>query len=288
MAYLVHIAVITGITAILAMSLNLVVGSTGLLSVAHAAFYGIGAYGAALAIKDAGLPFLAAMGVAVLASMAAAAAIGVVLSRFDGDYYALASLGFNVIVIGVMKNWRSVTRGPLGIPGIHRPEIFGVAFTTPEAMLALTVVAAVLTYLACAYVTSSPFGRVLNAIREDEVAAQSLGYRTTHYKLAVSVIAAGLAGLAGGLFATYITYIDPTLFLVDFSILLLAMTILGGLGNVAAGAVGAAVLVLLPEALRFLGLSPDIAAQSRQLVYGLLLVLLMRFRPRGLMGDYRL
>src|SRR5882672_1730585 len=125
MEYFIHLAILICIYAILALSLNLVVGYTGLLSVAEAAFYGIGAYVTALLLVGAGFNFFLAMLVGILISGLAALLIGLVLSRFDGDYYALASLGFSVIAYSIFLNWQSLTRGPLGIPGIPKPNLFG-------------------------------------------------------------------------------------------------------------------------------------------------------------------
>jgi len=137
-------------------------------------------------------------------------------------------------------------------------------------------------------VTKSSFGRALQAIREDEVALSVFGYHTSWFKLAVFVMGAGMAAIAGGLFASYITFIDPSSFGVPESVFMLSVIILGGLGSLRGAVIGALVLVLLPEALRFVGFTPDIAAQMRQVIYGLMLVFLMLYRPQGLAGTYRL
>ncbi|MEK7208816.1 MAG: branched-chain amino acid ABC transporter permease [Patescibacteria group bacterium] len=288
MEYLIHLAILVDIYVILGVSLNLVVGFTGLLSVTQAAFYGLGAYVTALLLVNFGVNFfLAALG-GILLTALISLLIGFVLSRFRGDYYALGSFGFNIIIYSVFLNWQSVTRGPLGIPGIARPDLFGLNFSDNFSFLLLTLVLALLAFLLARWLTTSSFGRVLKAIREDELALQIFGYRTLHYKLMIFVVSAALAALAGALFASYITFIDPSSFALFESIFILAIIILGGLANLKGSVLGAVFLILLPEALRFVGFPSDIAAQMRQVMYGLILVILMLYRPQGLVGEYKL
>jgi branched-chain amino acid transport system permease protein len=288
MEYIAHLGILFATFAILALSLDLVVGYTGLLSITHAGFYGIGAYATAVLMVDHGVNFFVAAGVGIVSAMAAAVLIGLVLSKFRADYYALASLGFNVIVYSAFLNWQTVTHGPLGIPGILKPELGSVMFADSGQFLVLAGVLAFGVYWLSRAIVLSSFGRVLKAIREDEEALSVFGYRTQVYKLVIFVIAAGMAAVAGALYASYVTYIDPTTFTVNDSIFMLSVIVLGGLGSLRGALVGAAVLVLLPEALRFVGFSPDVAAQLRLVVYGATLILLMRFRPQGLLGEYRL
>jgi branched-chain amino acid transport system permease protein len=288
MAYVIHLLIMCFIFAILAFGLNLVVGQTGLLSVAHAAFYGIGAYLTAILMVMHHVPFWIAFVVAVLGSGLVAFIFGLILSTLRGDYYALGSLGLNMIVFGAMLNLDAITRGPLGIPGVPRPQVFGYVLSTPGYFLILVILFLALTALVCWYVTRAPFGRALKAIREDEDALQVFGYRVLTYKLTVFVLAAMLAGIAGTLYATYIRFVDPSAFTVMQSVDLLAMIILGGLATLRGSFVGACVFVLLYEGVRFLGFSPDIAAQMRLVVVGALLILLMMFRPQGIFGEYKL
>jgi branched-chain amino acid transport system permease protein len=288
MEYLIHIAILICIYAILGLSLNLVVGFAGLLSVTQAAFYGVGAYVTALLLTGFGINFFLAMLLGMIISGAVSLAIGLVLSRFDGDYYALGSFGFNVIIFSIFLNWQSVTRGPLGIPGIPRPEIFGFQFSENIAFLALSAVLLGLVYYISRFITLSSFGRVLKAIREDEEATSVFGYHTLYYKLAIFVVSAMLAAVAGSLFASYITFIDPSSFSLNESIFILAIIILGGLASNKGAFWGAAFLIILPELLRFVGFPSDIAAQMRQVVYGLILILLMLYRPQGMFGEYRM
>ncbi len=288
MEYFIHLAILVSIYAILGLSLNLVVGYTGLLSVAEAAFYGIGAYATALLLISAGFNFFLAMIVGIFISGIAALLIGLVLSRFDGDYYALASLGFSVIAYSILLNWQSLTRGPLGIPGIPKPNFFGFVVSDNFSYLIMTAVFLAAVYFISRFIVNSSFGRALKAIREDEKAIQVFGYKTLNYKLVIFVIGAMIAAVAGSLYASYITYIDPSTFSVNESIFVLAIIILGGLASLRGSLLGAAFLILLPELLRFIGFPDAIAAQMRQAVYGLLLVLLMLYRPQGLVVEYRL
>lgn len=288
MEYLIHIAILISIYSILGLSLNLVVGYTGLLSVTQAAFYGIGAYVTAILLTSTGMNFFLAMLIGMVITGVLALAIGFVLSKFKDDYYALGSFGFNVIIYSIFLNWQGLTRGPLGIPGIPRPTLFGFTFSENAWFLLLSVVCVAIIYFICQYITHSSFGRVLKAIREDDEAIAVFGYRTLWYKLAIFVISAVMAAVAGSLFASYITFIDPSSFTLTESIFILAVVILGGLANNKGAIIGAICLILLPEILRFVGFPDDIAAQMRQVTYGVILILLMLYRPQGLVGEYRL
>lgn len=288
MDYLIHLLILFAIYGILGISLNLVVGYTGLLSVTHAAFYGIGAYATAILLTSFGVNFFVSVIFAIIFSSIAALLIGLILSKFDDDYYALASFGFNIIIFSVFLNWQNLTRGPLGIPGISKPNLFGLDFSSNLSFLGLSAVFLALIYFASRFIVSSSFGRVLKAIREDEKAIQIFGYNTLYYKLAIFVISAAMASVAGSLFASYSTFIDPSSFWLMESIFILAIVILGGLSNLKGSLLGALFLILLPEALRFVGMPNEIAAQMRQVIYGVILILLMLYRPQGLAGEYKL
>lgn len=299
MEYLIHIAILVSIYAILGLSLNLIVGVTGLLSVTQAAFYGIGAYTTAILLTSTSLPgfpngmnFFLSIVVGMIITGIVSLAIGYVLSKFKDDYYALGSFGFNIIVYSIFLNWQDLTRGPLGIPGIGRPVLsaFGYSFTFSENIwfLVLSIVFLAAVYFICEFIVNSSFGRVLKAIREDEEAIRVFGYNTLLYKLVIFVIGAMLASVAGSLFASYITFIDPSTFTLNESIFILSIIILGGLASNRGSFIGAVFLVLLPEILRFVGFPSDIAAQMRQVTYGVILIVLMLYRPQGLVGEYKL
>jgi branched-chain amino acid transport system permease protein len=286
MEYFMHIVIMACTFTVLAVGLDLVAGHTGLLSISHAAFYGLGAYSSALLAVKWGVPFP----VGVLTGMAVAALLSFVVSlpslRLHDDYFVIATFGFQMIVFSIFNNWMDVTRGPLGIPGIPQPNILGWHVDSPSKFLVLAVILASFASFVVYRLTSSPFGRVLHAIREDEVLTQSLGKNTLSFKVAAFAVSAALAAMAGSLYAHYITYIDPSSFTVMESILVISMVIIGGAGSLWGPLVGAVVLVTLPEALRFVGFPGTEAANLRQIVYGMLLVVMMLFRPKGLVGKY--
>jgi len=287
MDYLVHVLVLIAIYSILTLSLDLLVGHTGILSIAHAAFYGLGAYTSALLALRARAPFsvciVAAMALAILVSFA----VSIPSFRLRDDYLVLALFGFQMIVSSLFTNLQGLTGGPLGIVGIPQPNLLGWTIGSHLGFLLLTSIFAGLTFVIVQRVSSSPFGRVLHAIREDELLAKALGKNTLRFKITAFAISAALAALAGSLYASYFSYIDPTTFDVMQSVLVVAMVIIGGAGSVWGPLVGAVVLVALPEALRFLGLPYAAAANLRQVVYGISIVFMMMVRPEGLIGRYR-
>ena len=286
MEYLIHILIIAGIYIILTLSLNLIVGYTGLPALGHAAFSCIGAYTSSLLALRFGIsPWIGVFAGAVFGAL-----LGIIIGypsiRLKGDYFALATFGFGIIVYSIAKNWISLTRGPMGLPGIPSFSLFSYEITKTWQYLIIVLVFALITLFILRRIVNSPFGRVLKSIREDEIASETLGKNTTKYKLMVFVIGAFFAGIAGSLYAHYITFIDPSSFTVMESITVLLMVIFGGMGSISGSIVGATVLVILPELLRFLGMPSSIAAEVRQMIYGLLLVVLMIKRPQGLLGKY--
>ncbi len=287
MEYILHILVITGIYVILTLSLNLIVGYTGLPALGHAAFSAMGAYTSSLLALNLGVsPWLGLLAGAVTAGI-----LGLVISfpalRLKGDYLALATFGSGVIVYSIAKNWVSVTRGPMGLPGIPGFTMFGYSLSGIWSYLILVVCFAAITTFVIARLANSPFGRILRGIREDEIAALAMGKNVSQYKILVFVIGASFAGIAGSLYAHYITFIDPSSFTMMESITILLMVVFGGMGSLSGSFVGASVLVILPELLRFLGMPSSVAAPLRQMIYGLLLVALMLKRPQGILGRYR-
>jgi branched-chain amino acid transport system permease protein len=287
MEYIVHILVIAGIYIILTLSLNLIVGYTGLPAFGHAAFFAVGAYISALLALNLGIsPWIGLIMGAFIAALAGAV-IGASSLRLKGDYFALVTFGFAFIAYYIAKNWVSVTRGPMGLPGIPGFSVFGLSLGSTFSYLILVFVFVLITIFIVRRIVDSPFGRVLKSIREDEIAAQALGKDTAKHKLLAFVIGAFFAGIAGSLYAHYITFIDPSSFTIMESILILLMVIFGGMGSIKGSIVGATILVVFPELLRFLGMPSAIAAPTRQMIYGLLLVILMIKRPQGLMGRFR-
>ncbi len=287
MNYILHLFVYYEIYVIVALSLNLLIGYSGLLQVAHAGYFGVGAYASALAVTKLGLGF----GLSLLFSAVVAGALSLLVSlpawRFRADYFVMISLAVQVVIYSAIYNWTSLTGGPLGMSGIPRPAILGSVFATPSSICVLYGLIVALVAGILALFKLSPFGRNLQAMRDDELAARSLGIQTRTLKVQAFLIASAMVGISGGMYAAYMSYIDPTSFSLDSSILMLSMAIVGGTGNIRGPLIGAAVLIGLPEVLRFLAIPDSVAANVRLLAYGLLLILMMHWRPQGLAGKYR-
>ena len=285
--YLSGVAVVAAIYVILAIGLDLVVGYTGIASLGQSAFALIGAYTAALISTRLGAGGWLDLLAATAAGGVSAAAVGLPVLRLRGDYLALMTLGFVVLLSNAANNMTRVTGGALGIAGIRPFSMGAYEFvrTQPYALLAAFV--AVCVYVFARRLARSPFGRVLTSIRDDEVAAMALGKATWIFKMKVFVIAGCFSGLGGGIYAHYISYVDPQTFGLNESLALLLMVIFGGMGTVTGAALGASVLIALPESLRFLSMPPAISAHLRLLVYGVLLVLLTILRPQGMLGRLK-
>lgn len=259
----------------LSQTLSLTAGFGGMISLAHAGFYGMGAYTAALLAVNFQLPFLLVLPVAILLSGLLALVVSAIALRTIDDYFIICTLGIQVVVFSLMNNWMSLTNGPMGIPGIPTASIFGFEFNSKISFLLLTLVFTAIVFFIIRNVTKSPFGRVLIALSEDEIFTKSLGKKVYFSKVASFTIGAMLAAIPGVLYAHYISYIDPTSFTVDESIFILSIVIIGGMRNLWGLVIAASVLVFLPEALRFLGMPSNIAANMRQIIYGLALVVMM-------------
>lgn len=281
--YHIQVMIFIGIYTILTLSLNLLNGYVGLLSIGHAAFYGVGAYASAKLVMTVGLPFPLAM----LGAGAVAGIIGYLIAkptlRLSGIYMTLATLGFNMIFFLILQNWMSFTNGPLGIMDIPPPNIFGYEIETRVQYYYLVFFLVLLTVVSMHRLMTCRFGRALVSIRENELAAEAMGVHTTRYKIQAFVLAAFYAGIAGSFYAHFVKYISPDSFYIYESFILLAMLAFGGQGNLIGPVVGAAVLIIIPEIFRFL-------QEYRMLVYGGVLITMMLVRRQGLLGgrDYSL
>jgi branched-chain amino acid transport system permease protein len=282
--YLLTIVILLAIYALLASSLNVVVGHGGLLSLCHAGFYAIGAYASALTALRWGFSFPVTAMVAAVSAALCAGLIAIPLLKLRGDYFILGSLGFQIIIVDLIQNGDPVTNGAMGLSRIPRPRVFGFEIGTHLEYAALYMVIATGSILLLHYVTTSPFGRALNAVREDETAVTALGRDVRWIRIRAFAIAAAGAGVAGAMYAHYVTYLDATSFTFAESVYILSLVIVGGVATTRGPILGALLLVLLPEALRFVGFSSDLDSNIRQLVYGMLLILFASLRPRGLAG----
>jgi branched-chain amino acid transport system permease protein len=286
-AYLIHLLILIGIYLILAISLQLSVGFTGLLNLGHIAFYAIGAYTSALLALN-GFPFWLCFLSAGILAMIFGFLLSLPTNKLKGDYLALATMGFSFVVYAVLLNWTSLTRGPLGLPGIPKPKIFGISFSDNFSFLILVVIIALLSYLIIKRITISPFGKVLEAIRDNEVVVRVLGKNSFKMKSLALMISSFFAGIAGSLYAHYITFIDPSSFTLLQLIPVLSIVIIGGLASLEGTILATIILVLLPEPLRFIGFPSSIVGPARQILYALLLLLILIYKPKGFYGRISL
>jgi branched-chain amino acid transport system permease protein len=251
------------------------------------AFYGIGAYTSSL-LALAGFPFWFCILSAGIMAMIFGFLLSLPINKIKGDYLALATMGFSFVVYAVLLNWTNLTNGPLGLPGIPRPQLFGFNFSSDFSLLILTIIVAVISYIIIKLITVSPFGKVLESIRDNELAAKILGKNTFKMKMYAMGASAFFAGIAGSLYAHYITYIDPSSFDIMALIPVLSIVIIGGLGSLEGTVIAAIVLTLLPEPLRFVGFPSSIIGPARQIIFALFLLLILIFKPKGFYGKVKL
>ncbi len=281
--YFIHIFILIGIYIILAVSLNLSIGFSGLLNMGHIAFFGIGAYTSALLTK-AGMPFIFAFICAGLVAGIFGFFLVYVARKLKGDYLALTTLGFSFVMYSIFLNWTSLTRGPLGIAGISKPSFLTLVLKSNLSYLIFVIIVAVISVYIMYRLVSSPYGRLLEAMRDDEIGLRVLGKNTLKLKLISITISAFFAGLAGSLLAHYITYIDPSSFILSEIILIFTIVIVGGLASIKGSIIGTIIILLIPEALRFLNLPSFMVGPMRQIIYAIILILILIFRPKGLFG----
>ncbi|MDD5148331.1 MAG: branched-chain amino acid ABC transporter permease [Candidatus ainarchaeum sp.] len=286
-AYLIHLAILICIYLILAIALQITVGFSGLLNLGHIAFYCVGAYASAL-LALAGFPFWICILAAGICAMISGVIIALPTNKLKGDYLALATMGFSFVVYAIALNWTDLTRGPLGLPGIPRPELVGFVFSDNLAFLALAFAIMAICFFAVKKITSSQFGKVLEAVRDDELAARVLGKNSFKAKTMAFAISAFFAGIAGSLYASYITFIDPSSFTLLQIIPVLAIVIIGGLASFRGTIIAAIIIVLLPEPMRFIGFPSSVVGPARQIIYAVILLLILLLRPKGLFGKIEL
>lgn len=266
--YVYRIAVVSVLYAILAMSLNLIAGVAGQISLGHIAFYGIGAYTSALLCVNFGVSVWVGILAAFVVSMLFGLLIAIPTLKLSGGYLAILTMSFAEIIRLILLNWTSVTLGPMGILNIPKPSLFGYTIKSSGAFLYLVLTVAIIVYIGLHNLIHSRFGRNLQALRDDEISSESMGINVYRYKVIAFVISTGVAGVAGALFASYMEFIDPSSFISDESTVILSMVVLGGMGNMNGSIIAAALLTILPEALRSF-------SDYRMLVYGVVLVAMM-------------
>jgi branched-chain amino acid transport system permease protein len=273
--YYLTVLIVAGLNAILVLGLNLVMGYAGQVSLGHAAFYGIAAYTSAILTTTWRWPVPAGILAGVVVTVAVAALIGTPTLKLRGHYLAMGTLGFGLIVYIVLNEATGLTGGPSGLPGIPRLTLAGWTVEGDRAYYYVVWVAVLLAFLLAQNLVRSRAGRALRAIHTSEAAAAGLGVDTARYKLWVFVLSAGYAGIAGALYAHYVTFVSPTSFGFHASVQLVTMAVLGGMASLWGSVAGALFLTVLPEVLRALE-DFDI------LVYGAILILCMMYLPGGL------
>jgi branched-chain amino acid transport system permease protein len=266
------------IYSIAVLGLNIILGLTGQLNIAQAAFWGIGAYTAALLNTRLGWPFWATF----ISAPVSAAAFGVLLGfptlKLSGRYLAMATIGFGIIINLILNNWKEFTGGVDGIPGITSPVLGPLKFSTNASFYYLAVVCLILLTLAQIKIKNSRMGRAFQAIKENELAAELSGVNTFKYRVIAFALCSAYGGIAGQLFAHRTKYVSAETFFVDMSILFICMLMIGGAGSVAGPIVGASLLTFIPEWLRFL------QGPWAMAIFGVAIILIMIFMPGGLVG----
>jgi branched-chain amino acid transport system permease protein len=276
-AYWVDVLNSVGLYAILGISLNLIVGHAGLFNLGHAAFYAVGAYTTAILNTKFQIPVMWLIPLCAASAGIFALLIARPIIHLRGDYLCIVTIGVGEIVrIALINNIFGITGGANGIFGIARPSIFGYVIRKPHEFFYLIWIFLVVTIFLFRRLEHSRFGRALNYLREDEVAAEGSGVNVTHYKLAAFVVGAAWAGMAGNIFATKMTTISPESFSFWESVLVFTLIILGGSGNIAGVLLGAVLIVGLPELFRDF-------ANARMLVFGAAMILMMIFRKGGIL-----
>ncbi|HMK79826.1 MAG TPA: branched-chain amino acid ABC transporter permease [Xanthobacteraceae bacterium] len=283
--YILNLLILVSISGILAASLNFIIGYAGIYSMAHAAFFGVAAYAGALIALHLSPSLLVAIPVA----MALCAALSLVISlpslRVRGEYFVVASLGLQMIAFTVFSEWKDVTGGIGGLTGVPIATLFGFQLRTLESMFAVSLSCLALTAFVIYALVHTSFGRSLKAIRDNEVAAASFGKNPIVIKTIAVAISTAFCGVAGVLYAFHISFVNPESFTVDQSVFIMSMIIIGGTGTVLGPILGALIIHLLPAGLTYLTFLParDLAS-LQQIIYGAAMVLLMIYRPSGLIG----
>ena len=287
--YLLHVFIVTGIFIVAAMSLNLLLGYAGQLSLGHVAFFGIGAYASALVSLGFKLTFpfefvLEAKPVwlAMLAGIVAAAACGWFIGRIAfkvrGAYFVIVSISFAEVVRLVAVNWVELTQGPMALNNIPPLELFGFTFWKKPENYWLVLVVALLCYVLIRRLVHSRAGRAMVALAENEALATSVGIDVTRTLVLAAVVSAAIAGAAGALYAHYVRIVDPDVFLFIYTVTMVIMVVTGGKGTLAGPVVGGLIFGLLPEGLRAMAIAPEV----QWIVYGILMVLVVYFLPQGI------
>jgi len=283
--YLLRIVTTAFLYMILALGLNIVPGFTGLLDLGYVGFYGIGAYTAVLLTIHYDLSLWLILPFAALNGAIWGILLGAPTLRLTGDYFAIVTFGFSELVVLLIRNELWLTRGPMGLPGITPPSIFGHVLIQEWEFFYLAIFLVLVVLLVVTRLENSRVGRAWLSIREDEIAAQCSGINLIRYKVTAFAISASIGAMGGAFYAKWFKFIHPDMFKFWESILILCVIVFGGMGSIAGTMLGALILIPLSEVLR--AVLPQSLFSARYLIYGLILVLMMRWRPEGLIPFER-
>ena len=278
--YLLRVLTSAVLYMILALGLNIVPGFTGLLDLGYVGFYGIGAYTSGLLAIHYDLSLWVILPLAAANGALWGVLLGAPTLRLTGDYFAIVTFGFSELVVLLIRNELWLTRGPMGLPGIPPPAIFGYALTQGWQYFYLALFLLLVVLVVVVRLENSRLGRAWFAIREDEIAAQCCGINLIRYKVMAFATSAAIGAMGGAFYAKWFRFIHPDMFKFWESILILCLIVFGGMGSIAGTMLGALILIPLTEVLRTA--LPQSMFNARYLIYGLLLVLMMRLRPEGL------
>jgi branched-chain amino acid transport system permease protein len=285
MSFLLSYLIIAEIYALAAMSTDLIIGVTGIFSVAQGAIFGIGAYFVAICTLNDVLPFPLALLLSALVCSLVNVAMALPSLRISGDYFVVTSLGMQFVLTAAFTNLTSVTGGASGLPGVPPPVLFGLELDDAQSFIVLSSLALAVG-MACYWtVMRAPFGRLINAVREDELAVSAAGKNVLMAKVGVAALSGVYMGIAGGLYSTFLSFIDPSSCDVSASFLLLTMFVVGGARTLAGCLIGPALLMALPQVLAVMPIPSSAAGPLRQIIYGALLITFMLFRPQGIAGQ---
>lgn len=273
--YLIVVAVNIGIFALLALSLNIITGYAGQSALGHAAFFGIGAYVSAIMTSTLGMNFWITLPVSFVVTGLIGAVLGLISIRMKDDFLAITTIGINFVIVAIFQ-YSPIFGASLGMT-VKKPMFFGMKMNSP-AYLVLIVIMILITCFLINKMNKSWFGLALSSIRNDVMTASSFGIDVNKYKVLTFVIGTSIAGMTGAVYAHFMTFIYSSDFAFIVSISILSMVVVGGIGTIRGPLFGAILLGILPEMFRFI-------ADYRLIVYGGLLVIMMRFQPQGLLGD---
>lgn len=283
--YVETVLVFVCIYGLAGMAFDLLLGYAGLASLAQASFVGLGAYSTALLTTKLGWGFFPSLFVGIGVAALLGFLIGVAVLRLSGDYLMVATVGFVFAIEALLVGWQGLTGGPNGVPGIPPITIGGFAFSTPGRFLLFSVLICIVFYFLSSRLVKSPYGRILQAMCNDEIATSSMGKNLVTVKLSIFVISSGMAAVSGSLYAHFITFVDPFHYSLHQTFFLFIIVVLGGMRTLIGAFLGALILLGIPEIVRFMGLPTGTMGHVSEIIYGSILVIVAMFRPQGLLGK---